>query len=104
MGIINAIPEDTDILADKGFIGIDDMSNHQTFVPKKKPKNDFLTPEEKEDNALISSIRIKLSMPQVELRDWVLLQIFLEENSAPMIDLPSFPQHFGIFTFNTLHN
>ena len=54
MGIINAIPEDTDILADKGFISIDDMSNHQTFVPKKKPKNDFLTPEEKEDNALIS--------------------------------------------------
>ena len=60
MGIINAIPEDTDILADKGFIGIDDVSNHQTFVPKKKPKNDFLTPEEKEDNALISSIRIKV--------------------------------------------
>ena len=41
IGIINAIPEDTDILADKGFIGIDDMSNHQTFVPKKKSKNDF---------------------------------------------------------------
>ena len=60
MGIINAILEDADILADKGFIGIDDMSNHQTFVPKKKPKNDFLTPEEKEDNALISSIRIKV--------------------------------------------
>ena len=60
MGIIDAIPEDTDILADKGFIGIDDVSNHQTFVPKKKPKNDFLTPEEKEDNSLISSIRIKV--------------------------------------------
>ena len=60
MGIIDAIPEDTDILADKGFIGIDDVSNHQTFVPKKKPKNYFLTPEEKEDNSLISSIRIKV--------------------------------------------
>ena len=60
MGIIDAIPEDTDILADKGFIGINDVSNHQTFVPKKKPKNDFLTPEEKEDNSLISSIRIKV--------------------------------------------
>ena len=60
MGIIDAIPEDTDILADKGFIGIDDVSNHQTFVPKKKPKNDFLTPEEKKDNSLISSIRIKV--------------------------------------------
>ena len=30
------------------------------LVPKKKPKNGFLTPEEKEDNSLISSIRIKV--------------------------------------------
>ena len=41
MGIIDAIPEDTYILADKGFIGIDDLSNRKTFVPKKKAKNDF---------------------------------------------------------------
>ena len=45
---------------DKGFIGINDLSSHKTFVPKKKLKNGFLTPEEKEDNALISSIRIKV--------------------------------------------
>ena len=32
----------------------------KTFVPKKKQKNGFLTPEEKEDNSLISSIRIKV--------------------------------------------
>ena len=37
-----------------------DLSNHQTFIPKKKPKNGFLTPEEKENNSLISSIRIKV--------------------------------------------
>ena len=58
--IIDSVPEDVGILGDKGFIGIDDLSNHQTFVPKKKPKNGFLTPEEKEDNSLISSIRIKV--------------------------------------------
>jgi hypothetical protein len=59
-GIIDGIPEDVDILGDKGFIGINDLSNHETFVPKKKPKNGSLTPEEKEDNSLISSIRIKV--------------------------------------------
>ena len=41
MGIIEAIPEDTNILADKGFIGIDNVSNHKTFVPKKKLKITF---------------------------------------------------------------
>ena len=60
MGIIEAIPEDTNILADKDFVGIDNVSNHKTFVPKKKLKNNFLTPEEKEDNSLIFNIRIKV--------------------------------------------
>ena len=59
-GVIDGIPEDVDILGDKGFIGINDLSSHKTFVPKKKPKNGFLTPEEKEDNPLISSVRIKV--------------------------------------------
>ena len=58
--VIDGIPEDVDILGDKGFIGINDLSSHKTFVPKKKPKNGFLTPEEKEGNSLISSIRIKV--------------------------------------------
>ena len=58
--VIDGIPEDVDILGDKGFIGINDLSSHKTFVPKKKPKNGFLTPEEKEDNSLISSIRMKV--------------------------------------------
>lgn len=59
-GLIDDIPEDIDILGDKGFAGINDLSKHQTFIPKKKPKNGFLTPEEKENNSLISSIRIKV--------------------------------------------
>ena len=59
-GVIDGIPEDIDILGDKGFAGINNLSNHETFVPKKKPKNGFLTQEEKEDNSLISSIRIKV--------------------------------------------
>jgi len=58
--VIDGIPEDVDILGDKGFIGINDLSSHKTFVPKKKPKNGFFTPEEKEDNSLISSIRMKV--------------------------------------------
>lgn len=60
IAVIDGIPEDVDILGDKGFIGINNLSSHKTFIPKKKPKNSFLTPEEKEDNSLISSIRIKV--------------------------------------------
>jgi hypothetical protein len=59
-GAIDGIPEDIDIFGDKGFIGINNLSIHETFLPKKKPKNGFLTPEEKENNSLISSIRIKV--------------------------------------------
>ena len=59
-GIIDGIPEDIDILGDKGFVGINALSNHKTFVPKKKPKNGSLTTEEKEYNSLLSSIRIKV--------------------------------------------
>ena len=36
------------------------MFSHKTYVSKKKAKNGFLTPEEKEGNSLISSIRIKV--------------------------------------------
>ena len=59
-GIIDGIPEEVNILGDKGFAGLDSISEHTTFVPKKKPKNGSLTQEEKEDNALISSLRIKV--------------------------------------------
>lgn len=58
--VIYGIPENIDILGDKDFTGINNLSNNKTFVPKKKPKNGFLIPEEKEDNSLISSIRIKV--------------------------------------------
>jgi hypothetical protein len=58
--IINNIPKDIEILGDKGFAGLDALSDHITFVPKKKPKRGSLSPEEKENNSLISSIRIKV--------------------------------------------
>ena len=47
IAVIDGMPEAVDILGDKGFIGINDLSSHKTFVPKKKPKNGFLTLEEK---------------------------------------------------------
>ena len=28
------MPEDVDILGDKGFIGINDLSSHKTFIPR----------------------------------------------------------------------
>jgi hypothetical protein len=58
--IIDKIPDDIDIFGDKGFIGIDELSNHTTFVPKKKPKGKTLPDEDKENNSLIASIRMKV--------------------------------------------
>ena len=74
--IIDAVPEDVDILGDKGFIGINDLSNHKTFVPKKKPKNGSLTPGEKEGNSLISSVYIKVEHAIVGIKRLGWLQIF----------------------------
>ena len=63
IAVIDGIPEDVDILGDKGFIGINDLSSHKTFAPKKKPKNSSLTPEEKEDNSLIS---LRVNSPHLD--------------------------------------
>ena len=56
------IPPDKDTYVDTGFQGIKDLVNNpdNIHIPKKKPKNKQLTSEEKEINAIISSIRIKV--------------------------------------------
>ena len=57
---IDEIPKDVAILVDKGFVGIDELSDHITHVPKKKPKNGSLLPEEKKNNSMLSRARIKV--------------------------------------------
>ena len=47
IAVIDEIQADFDIWLYKGLIGINDLSSHRTFIPQKKPKNSFLTPEEK---------------------------------------------------------
>jgi len=58
--VIDGIPKGANIIADKGFAGIDDLSEHVTYIPKKRPKNGYLSPEEKENNSIISSARMKV--------------------------------------------
>jgi len=56
-GLISCIPEDVSIWSDTGFLGI--QKQHQNvLMPKKKPRGKSLTPEEKQNNQVISSIRI----------------------------------------------
>lgn len=60
--IPKSIPPDKDVYLDTGFQGIKDLveNSDNIFMPKKKPKNGKLTTDEKEINAIISSIRIKV--------------------------------------------
>lgn len=59
-GTLDNIPTDVNIWVDKGYEGIKKLikNGNQVLLPKKKPKNGELTPEEKEENKIISSIRI----------------------------------------------
>ena len=59
-GTIDNIPQDVNIWVDKGFEGIEKLikNGNTVFMPKKKPKGGELIPEEKEENKLISSIRM----------------------------------------------
>src|SRR5918912_4003424 len=50
-------PTDISLYKDTGFQGYE-PEGVQTFQPQKKPKGQELTPEQKEHNRLISSIRI----------------------------------------------
>jgi len=50
-------PQDISLYKDTGFQGYD-PEGVTTFQPQKKPKGKELTPEQKEQNTLISSIRI----------------------------------------------
>ena len=50
-------PQDIDVYQDTGFQGYA-PDGVKTFQPQKKPKGKELTPEQKEHNRLISSIRI----------------------------------------------
>jgi hypothetical protein len=51
------LPEGSNCYDDTGFIGYE-MKGVNILQPKKKPRGGELTPEEKENNRLISSIRI----------------------------------------------
>jgi hypothetical protein len=59
-GTLDNIPTEVNIWVDKGYEGIKKLikNGNTVFMPKKKPKNGELTPEEKEENKIISSIRI----------------------------------------------
>lgn len=54
---IRCIPEDVAIWSDTGFQGIQ-KQHKNVLMPKKKPKGRCLTVDEKQENKIISSIRI----------------------------------------------
>jgi len=59
-GTLDNIPKEINIWVDKGYEGINKLikNGNTVFMSKKKPKGKELTPEEKEENKIISSIRM----------------------------------------------
>lgn len=55
-------PINTPLYADSGFQGIKDLVKNPAmiFMPQKKPRNGELTPDQKETNSIIASIRVKV--------------------------------------------
>ena len=58
--VLRYLPENIALWVDKGFVGIADYlrSDTEVVIPHKKPKGGSLTEEQKEENKIISSIRI----------------------------------------------
>ena len=54
-----SFPKGSKLWKDTGFQGYE-PENTTTFQPKKKPKGGELTPEEQAENAVISSVRIRV--------------------------------------------
>jgi len=52
------IPKDISTWVDTGFLGLDKETESSVFIPAKKSKNKSLTTEQKQDNYLISGLRI----------------------------------------------
>jgi len=58
-GVMKHIPPEISVWVDKGFAGItNEMDSKQVQIPHKKPKGGELTRAQKDDNKLISSVRI----------------------------------------------
>ena len=56
--IAETLPDQAEVFVDKGFQGIDKQSKARINMPMKKPKHQELSPEQKENNGIISSIRM----------------------------------------------
>jgi hypothetical protein len=52
------IPKEVSTWVDTGFLGLDKETESSVFIPAKKSKNKPLTNEQKQDNYLISGLRV----------------------------------------------
>jgi len=60
-GIGDVLPPDVAAWVDLGFVGIEkDYPHLAVVIAHKKPKNGQLTPEQRQENTIISQLRIKI--------------------------------------------
>ena len=57
-GLPNNIPKEISTWVDTGFLGLDKETESSVFIPSKKSKNKPLTEKQKQENYLISGLRI----------------------------------------------
>jgi len=60
-GIGDIVPPDVAVWVDLGFFGIEkDYPQLEVVIPHKKPKKGDLTPEQRQENTIISHLRVKI--------------------------------------------
>jgi hypothetical protein len=59
-GLLDCIPEEIGLWVDKGYTGIQKFTRNgnRIMIPHKKPRDKLLTPEQKQENSVISGIRM----------------------------------------------
>jgi DDE superfamily endonuclease/Helix-turn-helix of DDE superfamily endonuclease len=81
--IAQLLPSDAEVFVDKGFQGMSKLTSATINMPLKKPKNQLLTPEQKENNGIISSIRICVEHAIGGMKRYgVLSEIFRNKNGS----------------------
>ncbi len=83
-GIGDILPPDIPAWVDLGFVGIEnDYPDLDVVIPHKKPKHGSLTPEQGQENTVISQLRVKIEHTICRLKHFrAVADIYRNHSSA----------------------
>jgi hypothetical protein len=86
-GIGDILSPEVAIWVDLGFIGIEkDYPNLEVVIPHKKPKNGSLSPEQGEENKIISQLRIRIEHTISRLKRFRAVADIYRNHGSPWAD------------------